>query len=290
MPLDLYYNIISPPCRVVLLFAKWLKLDLNLIELDVLKREHYKPEFLKLNPQHYIPTLVDGDVVVWESSAILIYLAEKYGATQNDTLYPKDIAQRAKVNQRLFYDISTLLRSVTAYYHPILMGGEGKLEDFKKVQDAVAVLNRFLHESRWTAGEHITVADFAIAVTVAALDGLLHFDFSLYPNVHRWYEQCKRELVGYTDITKEAAQKTQSFLERFRAMREAEQHQLCSQPQQQGQRQQPEAGEQQGQEKQQYIELQTQKPRERNGAETIKQQRPVRGEGADDSTKMATED
>uniref|UniRef100_A0A182SNA1 glutathione transferase n=1 Tax=Anopheles maculatus TaxID=74869 RepID=A0A182SNA1_9DIPT len=192
MPLDLYYSIISPPCRVVLLFARWLKLDLNLIELDVLKREHYKPEFVKLNPQHYIPTLVDGDVVVWESSAVLIYLAEKYGT--DDTLYPKDIALRAKVNQRLFYDIGTLMRSVTTYYHPILMGGEGKPEDFKKVQDAVTVLDRFLHGSRWTAGEHITVADFAIAVTVAALDGVLNFDFTVYPNVHRWYEQCKREL------------------------------------------------------------------------------------------------
>lgn len=47
--LDLYYNIISPPCRVVLLFAKWLKLELNLIELDVLKRDHYKPEFIKVD-------------------------------------------------------------------------------------------------------------------------------------------------------------------------------------------------------------------------------------------------
>ncbi|XP_053679533.1 glutathione S-transferase 1-like [Anopheles nili] len=230
MPLVLYYNIISPPCRVVLLFAKWLKLELNLIELDVLKREHYKPEFLKLNPQHYIPTLVDGDVVVWESSAILIYLAEKYA--QDDTLYPKDIAQRAKVNQRLFYDIGTLMRSVTAYYHPILMGGEGKLEDFKKVEDAVAVLDRFLNGSRWAAGEHITVADFATAVTIAALDGLLNFDFSVYPNVHRWYEQCKRDLVGYTDITKEATQKTQAFLERFRTMRASE-LQSHAQPEQQ---------------------------------------------------------
>uniref|UniRef100_A0A182YJR6 glutathione transferase n=1 Tax=Anopheles stephensi TaxID=30069 RepID=A0A182YJR6_ANOST len=294
MPLDLYYNIISPPCRVVLLFAKWLKLDLNLIELDVLKREHYKPEFLKLNPQHYLPTLVDGDVVVWESSAVLIYLAEKYST--DDTLYPKDVALRAKVNQRLFYDIGTLMRSVTTYYHPILMGGEGKLEDFKKVQDAVAVLNSFLHDSRWTAGEHITVADFAIAVTVAALDGLLNFDFTVYPNVHRWYEQCKRELVGYTDITREAAQKTQAFLERFRAMRTAEQQQLCQQqhPQQQACKEQ---GQQEPSDphKQQYTELQTpQKPRARDspkhGAPADDKPVATAGPRSDESSKMSTED
>ncbi|XP_040155295.1 glutathione S-transferase 1-like [Anopheles arabiensis] len=292
--LDLYYNIISPPCRVVLLFAKWLKLELNLIELDVLKRDHYKPEFLKLNPQHYIPTLVDadGDVVVWESSAILIYLAERYGAADDDTLYPKDIALRAKVNQRLFYDIGTLMRSVTTYYHPILMGGEGKLEDFKKVQDAVGVLDSFLSASRWTAGDHITVADFAIAVTVAALDGLLNFDFSVYPNVHRWYEQCKRELVGYTDITKEAAQRTQAFLERFRAMRAADQQQLCEQQRTVRQRQkedgtddQQQQQHQQQQQQQQYIELQTQ-PRSGRTRDTA----PDYARKPDESTKMATED
>uniref|UniRef100_A0A182PZ68 glutathione transferase n=1 Tax=Anopheles epiroticus TaxID=199890 RepID=A0A182PZ68_9DIPT len=277
--LDLYYNIISPPCRVVLLFAKWLKLELNLIELDVLKREHYKPEFLK----HYIPTLVDGDVVVWESSAILIYLAEKYST--DDTLYPKDNALRAKVNQRLFYDIGTLMRSVTTYYHPILMGGEGKLEDFKKVQDAVGVLNSFLGASRWTAGEHITVADFAIAVTVAALDGVLHFDFSVYPNVHRWYEQCKRELVGYTDITHEAAQKTQAFLDRFRAMRAAEQQLLCVQSHEPHKEETNDRGDQQ---QQHYTELQTQPRSVRTDnvpASTI-----ASSSKSDDSTKMATED
>uniref|UniRef100_A0A182LTD1 glutathione transferase n=1 Tax=Anopheles culicifacies TaxID=139723 RepID=A0A182LTD1_9DIPT len=287
MPLDLYYNIISPPCRVVLLFAKWLKLELNLIELDVLKREHYKPEFVKLNPQHYIPTLVDGDVIVWESSAVLIYLAEKYGT--DDTLYPKDIALRAKVNQRLFYDIGTLMRSVTTYYHPILLGGEGKLEDFKKVQDAVTVLDSFLHGSRWTAGENVTVADFAIAVTVAALDGLLNLDFAVYPNVHRWYEQCKRELVGYTEITKEAAQKTQSFLERFRAMRAAEQQQLCTlqQQHQDVQNEQHEAHQ-----SHRYTELQTlQKPGERENAQTVAPSNtPVDEAKSDESSKMSTED
>uniref|UniRef100_A0A182JW79 glutathione transferase n=1 Tax=Anopheles christyi TaxID=43041 RepID=A0A182JW79_9DIPT len=290
--LDLYYNIISPPCRVVLLFAKWLKLDLNLIELDVLKREHYKPEFVKLNPQHYIPTLVDddGQVVVWESSAILIYLAEKYST--DDTLYPKDIAMRAKVNQRLFYDIGTLMRSVTTYYHPILMGGEGKPEDFKKVQDAVSVLDSFLRPCRWTAGDHITVADFAIAVTVAALDGVLNFDFSVYPNVHRWYEQCKRELVGYTDITKEAAQKTQSFLERFRAMRAAEQQQLCV-LQQRNERETEDTREQTNQRQQQhpqpnYTELHTHPGPER--ARDIAASATESTRKTDESTKMATED
>lgn len=69
-------------------------------------------DYLKINPQHTVPTLVDGDFVLWDSHAISIYLVEKYG--KNDQLYPKDLILRSKINQRLFFDASVLFPPGTA--------------------------------------------------------------------------------------------------------------------------------------------------------------------------------
>uniref|UniRef100_A0A0P4W863 GST N-terminal domain-containing protein n=2 Tax=Scylla olivacea TaxID=85551 RepID=A0A0P4W863_SCYOL len=67
MPIDLYYLLISPPCRAVMLTAEAVGVKLNLKELDIFKGEQMKPEFVALNPQHCIPTLVDGDFVILPS-------------------------------------------------------------------------------------------------------------------------------------------------------------------------------------------------------------------------------
>ena len=63
--------------------------------VDILKGEHYEPAYSKINPNHLIPMLEDGDFRLTESAAILRYLAEKTGSPA----YPKDLKQRARVNE-----------------------------------------------------------------------------------------------------------------------------------------------------------------------------------------------
>lgn len=67
----------------------------------MLAGENHSPEYLAMNPTKTVPVLIDGSLSVFDSSAISIYLVDRYA--KDDSVYPKDVALRAKVNERLFY-------------------------------------------------------------------------------------------------------------------------------------------------------------------------------------------
>ncbi|XP_060519359.1 glutathione S-transferase 1-like [Cylas formicarius] len=102
MPIVLYGTITSPPVRAVLMTAEALGLKLEFREVNLVKLEHLKPEYLKINPQHTIPTLDDDGVILWDSHAIVAYLVGKYA--KDDSLYPKDLAKRGLIDSRLHFD------------------------------------------------------------------------------------------------------------------------------------------------------------------------------------------
>lgn len=114
MPIDYYYHPISAPCRSVLLLAKAIGVDLNLIFLDLMKGEHLNPEFTKLNPQHLVPTINDDGFVLWESRAILKYLVDRYA--KDDSLAPNEPKLCAMINQRLYFDGITLFPAILGYF------------------------------------------------------------------------------------------------------------------------------------------------------------------------------
>lgn len=103
MPIDLYYMEASAPCRSVMMAAKMVGAELNLKKTDVMAGDNMKPEYLKMNPQHNIPTIDDNGFYLNESRAICAYLVNAYG--KDDTLYPKDAKVRALVDQRLYFDM-----------------------------------------------------------------------------------------------------------------------------------------------------------------------------------------
>ena len=77
MPIDLYYMSLSAPCRAVIMTAKLAGVELNLKIVNLMTGEQMKPEFLKLNPQHTVPTLDDNGFIITESRAICAYLVNK---------------------------------------------------------------------------------------------------------------------------------------------------------------------------------------------------------------------
>nr|AAM53609.1 glutathione S-transferase D11 [Anopheles gambiae] len=202
--MDFYHLPLSAPCQSIRLLAKALGLHLNLKEVDLLKGEHLKPEFLKINPQHTVPTLVDNDFVLWESRAILTYLCEKYG--KNDGLYPKDPKKRAVVNQRLYFDMGTLYQRFSQAFYPVMMEGkELNPELVVKLDEALEFLESFLDKTPFAAGDKLTVADFSLLTSITTIDVTAGHDLSKYANIQRWYSQLQESVAGHQDICVEGA-------------------------------------------------------------------------------------
>ncbi|XP_069700043.1 glutathione S-transferase 1-1-like [Periplaneta americana] len=198
MPVDLYYMPLSAPCRSVMMAASALGVELNLKFLDLFKGEHMKPDFLKLTPQHCVPTIVDKDLVMCESRAIICYLADQYG--KDDSLYPKDPKKRAIVNHRLNFDATCLYQKFLDYYVPILYrGSDGDPDQCKRFEDAFSKLDKYLEGQTWAAGDHITIADFPLIATVSSAE-IFGFDITRYPNVSRWLANAKKSIPKYEEL------------------------------------------------------------------------------------------
>ncbi|XP_075148965.1 glutathione S-transferase 2-like [Haematobia irritans] len=193
--MDLYYMPLSAPSRAVIMTAKALGVALNKKYINLFKGEHMKPEFLKMNPQHTVPTFVDGDLTLWESRAIMVYLVEKYGKP-NDPLYPNCPRKRAVINQRLYFDMGTLYKSFAEYFYPYAFHNKSKdMEGFEKLQTALQFLNTFLSESKYVAGDSLTLADLSILASMTTME-VAELDFSKYEHVAKWYDGLKNSAPG----------------------------------------------------------------------------------------------
>ena len=106
---------LSAPCRMVEMTAEMLGLEYEFKIVDLMAGEHMKPEYLALNPQHNIPCVKDGEFVGNESRAVAAYLAAKYG--KDDSLYPKDLETRYKVDQRLYFDMGVFCKVILVNTH-----------------------------------------------------------------------------------------------------------------------------------------------------------------------------
>nr|CAD7195925.1 unnamed protein product [Timema douglasi] len=124
---------------------------------------------MKLNPQHTVPTIDDNGFILSESRAIMGYFVNQYA--KDDSLYPKDPKKRAMVDQKLYFDIGTLYQRFLNYFMPIAWKGmKPDAEALEKLEEAVGFLNSYLEGQGWVAGEDISIADYAIAVTMSNIE------------------------------------------------------------------------------------------------------------------------
>ncbi|KAG7309683.1 hypothetical protein JYU34_004175 [Plutella xylostella] len=218
--IELYEMQGSAPCRAVRLTARALGKPLTVHHLDLMAGEHLKPEFVKINPQHTIPTIVDDGFALWESRTIMRYLVNKY--SKGSSLYPEEPKARALVDQRLDFDLGTLYAKYAVYFYPQVFGtAPENAEDLKKLNEALAHLNTFLGESKYAAGSNLTIADFSLVATISTIDVSDIVDLKQYPNICKWYEHLQSSVEGYEEENLAGLENFRSFIKEFKAKKAA---------------------------------------------------------------------
>ncbi len=146
-----------------------LGVDFQPIRVNLIAGEHQRPEFLKINPAGKIPALVDGDLVLTESVAIVLYLAEKYS---DKGLLPTDLDQRAQVNRWLLFAATELEQPLWRISrHTVLYPEEQRLPGdvtiaSREFREMATVLEKHMQGREFVVGDSATVADFVLAYTL----------------------------------------------------------------------------------------------------------------------------
>jgi glutathione S-transferase len=182
----LYGMDLSPPVRACLLTLNELGVEFQYKIVDLLKKEHLTEEFLKHNPQHTVPVLNDGDVWIWDSHAICSYLVDKYG--KDDSLYPRDLAKRALVDQRMYFDASVLFMSLRIVSIPMFREGVTVVPKEKTgmIIEGYEFVEKFLADNLYLTGNTLTIADFCCIATITSLVAVVPIDAAKYPRMSAW--------------------------------------------------------------------------------------------------------
>ncbi len=191
--MKLYDLDLSGNCYRVRLLLSLLGLEHELVTVNLMKGEHREPSFLKLNPRGQVPTLEDEGTVVWDSMAILVYLARKYGDEKWLPVSAKEMAEvmqwLAVMENETLYGLAKA-RLICKFKFP------GSLEDAQALgRKGLDVLQQQLAAHQWLALDHPTIADVGCFPYVAlAPEGEIRLD--AYPGVRSWIERIK-SLPGF---------------------------------------------------------------------------------------------
>ena len=107
--IQLYDFELSGNCHKIRMMLSFLDLDHSRTDIDLRKKAHMDPNFIALNRLHKVPVLIDGDLVLRDSSAILVYLARRYGRIE---WYPDAPHEMAEVQQWLAFSVNEIFNGL----------------------------------------------------------------------------------------------------------------------------------------------------------------------------------
>jgi len=197
-PMKLYVVAGSGNCRKVQATINSLNMTVDLEYLDLIDGDLAKPEYLALNPNGKVPVLVDGDFSLWESNAIMQYLADR---VPDNTLFSQEAHIRADIIRWQCWELAhfnNALASVTfeTVFKPKLL----QLKPDQSTVDAAAeslktfssVLEDHLTDRDYVVGNNITLADYSLANLEGFME-MIPFDWSAYPRVKAYFKRLRTD-------------------------------------------------------------------------------------------------
>jgi len=191
--MQLYYNSYSSNTRRVQLAADHLGVAFDLVQINLASQDDRR-RLEEINANSKIPVLVDGDFILWESCAIMQYLAD---GVPGQTVWPQERRARADVSRWMFWACQHFSPAVgvLTWEHIWKKFVTGQDADPKEVArgeadlaEAACVLDRHLATRRWLVGDDVTLADYAVVGSLMYKDkAALPLDG--YPHLLAWFER-----------------------------------------------------------------------------------------------------
>ncbi|XP_010874550.1 glutathione S-transferase theta-1a [Esox lucius] len=204
MPLELYLDLHSQPCRSVFIFAKKTGIPFDFKFVDLFSGQQYRDDFGKISVVRKVPVMRDGDFILTESVAILQYMAEKFGTL--DHWYPADLQKRARVNEYLSWQHAAMRAHGSKVFWframvPILSGSEVPKEKMNSAMEDLTLSlkvfhEKFLEDKPFIIGEKISLADLVAIVEIMQLVGTGLDVFENRPSLSAWRDRVKNEIGG----------------------------------------------------------------------------------------------
>jgi glutathione S-transferase len=183
--IKLYQTSISFNSRRVWMTLLEKGLDFAIEEVQ-LNGQQFQPEFLAMNPFHHIPVLVDGDMTIIESLAILDYLEAKY---PQPSMLPTNANDLAKVRMAQFVAVNELAIAMIPLYPKMLSLGEGDptqvAEALQKINTCLQFLEGLLDTRPFFGSNEITLAETVAAPVIATLS-FAHIGLAEFPKLNAW--------------------------------------------------------------------------------------------------------
>ncbi len=194
--LILYDYELSGNCHKVRMLLAFLRLAYEKVRVDITGKEPEPPEFAALSPRRQVPVLVDGGDALWDSTAILVYLARRYGG---EGWLPSDALGEARVMQWLALAQNEILYGLARARAVFRLKRPWNLAECHTLGNtALRALEQRLAVSDWLAADHVTIADVACYPYVG-LAGEGQIALAPYPAVQRWMGRI-RALEGYVSM------------------------------------------------------------------------------------------